>query len=200
MDEQLRLFDEPQYNTIVGADEAGRGPLAGPVSAAAVVLPKNFPFEILNDSKKMSEKQRLFAEQVIKKEAIAWAVSFCTHKEIDEINILNASLLAMKKAYEKVCIQLKEKGIVAEILYVDGNKRPEVNIPCVAVVKGDAKIYEIMAASILAKTARDRFMLAADKKWPMYDFKTHKGYPTAKHKQALREYGYCPIHRRTFKF
>ena len=200
MDSQLSLFEEPVYNLIVGADEAGRGPLAGPVCAAAVVLPSDFPFEILADSKALSEKKRLFAEPIIKEKAIAWAIAWGTPAEIDSINILNASLLAMKRAYLLVETQLASKGLVPDILLVDGNKRPDVPIPCQAIVKGDASVHEIMAASILAKNARDRIMMLAAKRWPQYGFEKHKGYPCASHKAALRQFGPCPIHRLTFKY
>ena len=209
MDEQLCLFDVSQfdnqdnsfdYNIIVGADEAGRGPLAGPVCASAVVLPKAFPFELLNDSKKLSEKRRLTVEPLIKEKAVAWAVAWATPKEIDQINILQASLLAMKRAFEKVVVQLNAQNLTPDILLVDGNKTPKVNIKCQAIVKGDAKIPEIMAASILAKNARDRFMIKAAQKWPEYGFEKHKGYPCLMHKKLLRQYGPCPIHRLTFKY
>ena len=196
----MSLFEEPVYNLIVGADEAGRGPLAGPVCAAAVVLPSDFPFEILADSKALSEKKRLFAEPIIKEKAIAWAIAWGTPAEIDSINILNASLLAMKRAYLLVEKQLASKGIVPDILLVDGNKRPDVPIACQAIVKGDASVHEIMAASILAKNARDRIMTLAAKRWPQYGFEKHKGYPCASHKAALRQFGPCPIHRLTFKY
>ena len=166
MDSQLSLFEEPVYNLIVGADEAGRGPLAGPVCAAAVVLPSDFPFEILADSKALSEKKRLLAEPIIKEKAIAWAIAWGTPAEIDSINILNASLLAMKRAYLLVEKQLASKDLIPDILLVDGNKRPDVPIACQAIVKGDAKVHEIMAASILAKNARDRIMVLAAKRWP----------------------------------
>ena len=200
MDSQLTLFEEPVYNLIVGADEAGRGPLAGPVCAAAVVLPSDFPFEILADSKALSEKKRLLAEPIIKEKAIAWAIAWGTPAEIDSINILNASLLAMKRAYLLVEKQLASKGLVPDILLVDGNKRPDVPIACQAIVKGDAKVHEIMAASILAKNARDRIMVLAAKRWPQYGFEKHKGYPCASHKAALHAFGPCPIHRLTFKY
>ena len=200
MDEQLTLFGEPEYNIIIGADEAGRVPLAGPVCAAAVVLPSDFPKELLADSKKLSEKKRLQAETVIKEKAIAWAVAWATPKEIDEINILWASMLAMKRAYLLVSKQLNDKGIKADVLLVDGNKTPDVDIPCQAIVKGDSKIFEIMAASILAKNARDRFMVCAAKRWPVYGFEKHKGYPCSSHKAALYKYGPCPIHRMTFRY
>ena len=196
----MSLFEEPVYNLIVGADEAGRGPLAGPVCAAAVVLPSDFPFEILADSKALSEKKRLFAEPIIKEKAIAWAIAWGTPAEIDSINILNASLLAMKRAYLLVEKQLASKGLVPDILLVDGNKRPDVPIACQAIVKGDASVHEIMAASILAKNARDRIMVLAAKRWPQYGFEKHKGYPCASHKAALKEFGPCPIHRLTFRY
>ena len=200
MDSQLSLFEEPVYNLIVGADEAGRGPLAGPVCAAAVVLPSDFPFEILADSKALSEKKRLLAEPIIKEKAIAWAIAWGTPAEIDSINILNASLLAMKRAYLLVEKQLASKGLSPDILLVDGNKRPDVPIACQAIVKGDSKVHEIMAASILAKNARDRIMVLAAKRWPQYGFEKHKGYPCASHKAALHAFGPCPIHRLTFKY
>ena len=196
----MSLFEEPVYNLIVGADEAGRGPLAGPVCAAAVVLPSDFPFEILADSKALSEKKRLLAEPIIKEKAIAWAIAWGTPAEIDSINILNASLLAMKRAYLLVEKQLDSKGLVPDILLVDGNKRPDVSIACRAIVKGDASVHEIMAASILAKNARDRIMVLAAKRWPQYGFEKHKGYPCASHKAALRQFGPCPIHRLTFHY
>ncbi len=208
MQEQFLLFDESQFvddhiydhALVIGADEAGRGPLAGPVCASAVVLPQDFPFGLLNDSKKMSEKKRLLVEPVIKDKALAWAVCWATPKEIDEINILQASLLAMKRAFEKVRVQLEKKGLDADILLVDGNKTPRVDFPCMAIVKGDSKIPAIMAASILAKNARDRFMVCAATKWPEYGFERHKGYPCPLHKEMLYKYGPCPIHRKTFKY
>lgn len=187
-----------QY-VIIGTDEAGRGPLAGPVCAAAVVLPRDFPFEILNDSKSLSPKKRSNAEIIIKEKAIAYGISWASAQEIDEINILQASLLAMKRAYIKVCNQLKNLGITPDILLVDGNKTPTVDISCKAIVKGDSSVHQIMAASILAKTARDRFMLHADNKWPQYGFAKHKGYPSKMHAQTILEFGFCPIHRKTFK-
>lgn len=187
-------ISDDDYGVICGADEAGRGPLAGPVTAAAVVLPPTFPFEILNDSKKMSEKQRLEAERIIKEKATVWAVVSLSHKVIDRINILNASLLAMKMAYSKV-----SKTVHVDTLLVDGNKKPDVDIPVHAVVKGDAKIHEIMAASILAKTERDRIMMLCDARWPEYGYAKHKGYPTEEHREAIRKYGPSPIERMTFQ-
>ena len=196
----MSLFEEPEYYLVIGADEAGRGPLAGPVCAAAVVLPNDFPFDILADSKALSEKKRLAAEPVIKEKAIAWAVAWASPREIDEINILWASMLAMKRAFGKVSHQLEEKGLAPDILLVDGNRRPDVPIPCQAIVKGDATVHEIMAASILAKNARDRFMVCASRKWPQYGFEKHKGYPCASHKAALHKFGPCPIHRLSFRY
>ena len=187
-------ISDVDYGVICGADEAGRGPLAGPVTAAAVVLPPTFPFEILNDSKKMCEKQRLEAERIIKEKATVWAVVSLSHKVIDRINILNASLLAMKMAYSKV-----SRSVHVDTLLVDGNKKPDVDIPVHAVVKGDAKIHEIMAASILAKTERDRIMMLCDARWPEYGYAKHKGYPTEEHREAIRKYGPSPIERMTFQ-
>ena len=184
---------------LVGFDEAGRGPLAGPVAAAAVILPIGFPVELLNDSKKLSEKKRLAAEAVIKEKAL-WGLAFVDHKKIDEINILRASLLAMKLAFEdllkkNVGIDLNDLSGIA-----DGTFVPQVQIKCQAVVKADAKFPEVMAASILAKTARDRFMVEMDKKYPGYGYAKHKGYPTAAHKAACRELGPSPIQRLSFTY
>ncbi len=192
------LFDTQNTELIIGTDEAGRGPLAGPVYAAAVALPEDFPFEILNDSKKMNEKQRLYAAPIIKEKALAWAVCSVSAQEIDRINILNASMKAMALAVGQVNEQLKARNLEATLVMADGNKRPPVDLPCVPVVKGDSKIHEIMAASILAKTERDAFMCDLAKKWPCYGFEIHKGYPTKSHIRALQEYGPCPEHRLTF--
>ncbi len=193
--EELDLFDDSEKNEVViaGADEAGRGPLVGPVVAACVVLPKDFPFEVLNDSKKLTKEQRDAAEKIIKQKAEAWAISVIDEKKIDEINILNASLLAMKESYLKIKDKLR-----IDVLMVDGNKKPDVDILTMAVVKGDAKIPEIMAASILAKTERDRIMDMYDEKWPEYGFKKHKGYPTKEHLEMIKKYGPSPIARKTF--
>ncbi len=187
------LFETDENKSIVcGSDEAGRGPLAGPVVAAAVILPDDFPIEILADSKKLSEKRREEAERTIKQKAI-WAIASVSHKEIDRINILNASLLAMKRAFEKV-----QRIQRPDILLVDGNKTPSVSIPCSAIVKGDGKVPEIMAASILAKCERDRLMRLADAKWPAYGYAKHKGYPTKEHIEAIEKYGPSPIERMSF--
>ena len=193
---QRELFEQFDDEKVVcGTDEAGRGPLAGPVVAAAVILPHDFPVEILNDSKKMSEKERIKVEAIIKEKATAWAVSAISHKIIDKINILNSSLLVMKRSYEKI----RDDGYKITILLCDGNKTPDVDCPVEAIVKGDAKVPEIMAASILAKNHRDRLMDRADKKWPQYGFAHHKGYPTKEHYEALKKYGPCPIHRLSFR-
>lgn len=176
---------------IAGADEAGRGPLAGPVTAACVVLPPDFPFEILADSKKLSEKKRIEAERIIKERAVSWAVSSVSHRIIDEINILNAAMSAMALAFSKIKVPV-------DVLLVDGNKTPEVPVPCHAVVKGDSKVFEIMAASILAKNYRDRLMLIADRRWPQYGYAKHKGYPTKEHIEKIRLYGPSPIQRLSF--
>jgi len=184
---------------IIGTDEAGRGPLAGPVYAAAVALPEDFPFDILNDSKKMTEKARERAERIIKDKALAWAVASVGPQEIDEINILNASLKAMTISCHEVADKLTQMGYTEFKVLADGNRMPPVKLECETVVKGDSKIHEIMAASILAKTGRDRYMLEAAAKWPQYGFEKHKGYPVASHYKAIEEYGPCPIHRMSFK-
>ena len=184
---------------IIGTDEAGRGPLAGPVYAAAVALPPDFPVEILNDSKKMTKKARERTESVIKEKALAWAVASVGPEEIDRINILNAALKAMTISCEEVADKLRTMGYEDFEVLADGNRMPPVSLPCRTVVKGDSKIHQIMAASILAKTGRDRYMLEAAEKWPQYGFEKHKGYPVASHYRAIKEYGPCPIHRLTFK-
>ena len=187
----LFSFDEPKL--VCGIDEAGRGPLAGPVCAAAVILGDDFPTDLLNDSKKLNEQQLLKAEKVIKAKATAWAVALATAREIDSINILQASLLAMKRAYDKL-----SKTFPIDLAKVDGNQKPNLSCATIAIVKGDATEPEIMAASILAKCARDRYMVLADKKWPLYNFSKHKGYPTKEHRDACLYYGLSPIHRRSF--
>lgn len=175
-----------------GCDEAGRGCLSGPVFAAAVILPKDFSNELLNDSKKLTEAQRYSLREVIERDAVAWAVGVVTAAEIDEINILRASILAMQRAIE----QLK---VVPQHLLIDGNRfTPYKNIPYTTVVKGDAKFMSIAAASILAKTYRDDYMLAISKEFPQYDWQNNKGYPTPKHRAAIREFGATPHHRMTF--
>ncbi len=203
----------------VGFDEAGRGPLAGSVVAGAVILPPDFPVEILNDSKKLSEKKRLYAEEIIKQKAI-WGIGIVDHKKIDEINILQASLLAMKLAWEDLftrSLSLSKGAVIASAIPViasaakqsttptlngltDGNYCPEVPFPCRAEPKADGKYPCVMAASILAKTCRDRMMLEYDKLYPEYGYAKHKGYPTPAHKKICRQKGPSPIQRLSFKY
>ena len=175
-----------------GCDEAGRGCLAGAVFAAAVILPEDFKNEDLNDSKQLSEKKRYKLRPVIEREAIAWAVGIVSPEEIDKINILKASFLAMHRAIE----QLKVRP---EHLLIDGNRfTPYPDIPHTTVVKGDGKYLSIAAASILAKTYRDDYMNELHKEYPFYDWNSNKGYPTKKHRAAIREHGTTPYHRMTF--
>ena len=180
---------------ICGVDEAGRGPLAGSVYAAAVILDANNPIEGLMDSKKLSEKKRDYLSAEIKQKALAWAIASCTAQEIDDINILQASLLAMKRAIEAMQAQF---GIIPDLVQVDGNKCPEISLPCEAIVKGDSKVQAISAASILAKVARDAELYELDKIYPHYGFAQHKGYPTAAHLLALQAHGICPQHRLSY--
>ena len=175
-----------------GCDEAGRGCLAGAVFAAAVILPEDFKNEDLNDSKQLSEKKRYKLRPVIEREAIAWAVGIVSPEEIDKINILKASFLAMHRAIE----QLKVRP---EHLLIDGNRfTPYPDIPHTTVVKGDGKYLSIAAASILAKTYRDDYMLQLHEEYSQYDWNKNKGYPTKKHREAIKEYGITPYHRLSF--
>ena len=184
---------------ICGVDEAGRGPLAGSVYAAAVILDVNNPILGLMDSKKLSEKKRDFLSAEIKQKALAWAIASCTCQEIDDINILQASLLAMKRAIEAMQTQFNITPDMGEILVqVDGNKCPKISLPCEAIVKGDSKVQAISAASILAKVARDAELYELDKIYPQYGFAQHKGYPTAAHLLALQIHGICPQHRLSY--
>lgn len=176
---------------ICGVDEAGRGPLAGAVFAAAVILNPDRPISGLADSKKLSEKKRDLLSIEIKQNALAWAIASCSATEIDEINILQASLLAMKRAIELLHIK-------ADLVQVDGNKCPNISLPCEAIIGGDSKVQAISAASILAKTARDAELYILDKQYPMYGFAQHKGYPTAYHLEMLNLHGVSPIHRLTY--
>jgi ribonuclease HII len=180
---------------ICGVDEAGRGPLAGSVYAAAVILDANNPIIGLADSKKLSEKKRDFLSAEIKQKALAWAIASCTCQEIDDINILQASLLAMKRAIEAMQAQF---GVIPDLVQVDGNKCPKISLPCEAIVKGDSKVQAISAASILAKVARDAELYELDKIYPQYGFAKHKGYPTAAHLLALQAHGICPQHRLSY--
>ena len=175
-----------------GCDEAGRGCLAGPVFAAAVILPKDFVCEGLNDSKQLSEKERYALRPIIEEKAIAWAVGIVDHREIDKINILNASFLAMQRAVAALKMRPQH-------LLIDGNRfRQYEDIPHTCVVKGDGKLLPIAAASVLAKTYRDDFMLALHEKYPLYGWNTNMGYPTKKHREAIKEHGVTPYHRLTF--
>lgn len=187
---------QPFYQEIfpeVGCDEAGRGCLAGPVFAAAVILPKDFSNPMLNDSKKLNEKQRYALREIIQKEAIAWAVGSVDHQEIDIINILNASIKAMHLSIG----QLKKKP---KFIIIDGNRfKPYKKIPYQTIIKGDGKYASIAAASILAKTYRDDFMLVQDKLFPQYKWKKNKGYPTIDHRKAIDTFGRCHLHRLSFK-
>lgn len=177
---------------ICGVDEAGRGPLAGPVSAAAVILDESNPIAGLADSKKLSEKQRDALAPLIRERALAWAVAFAEVEEIDRLNILQATLLAMKRAVEGLKVRPQQ-------MLVDGLYCPNTGIPGEAIVKGDSKVAAISAASILAKTARDELMLKLHLQYPHYGFDGHKGYPTAAHLAALREHGVSDVHRRSFR-
>ncbi len=176
---------------ICGVDEAGRGPLAGPVSAAAVILPFECEIEGLNDSKKLSEKKRDYLFDVIKEKAVSYSVAFASIEEIEEINILNAALLAMSRA-------VKGLTVTPDIVLVDGNKTPEIDIPTKTIIKGDSLSANIAAASILAKVSRDRLMYEMDKEYPEYGFAKHKGYGTKVHIDAIKKYGACPHHRMSF--
>lgn len=179
------------FSWICGADEAGRGPLAGPVFAAAVILPRNAEIEGLNDSKKLSEKKRELLYDTIVEKAVAYQICMVDEKEIDRINILAASMLAMKKAVEGLCV-------CPDVAYIDGNRVPNLKIPAIPVVKGDAVSASIAAASILAKVSRDRFMLELDRQYPQYGFARHKGYPTKEHYERIGRYGISPVHRISF--
>lgn len=180
------------YEIVCGVDEAGRGPLAGPVYAAAVILPKNHIVEGVNDSKKLSEKKRELLFDRIINECVCWSVGTASEKEIDEINILQATFLAMKRAVDGL-------EIVPQLALVDGNKAPSLNATDVeTIVKGDAKSASIACASIIAKVLRDRYMLEMAKKYPQYQFEKHKGYGTKLHYEMIEKYGICDIHRKTF--
>ncbi len=176
---------------IAGVDEVGRGPLAGPVVTAAVILDPERPIEGLRDSKKLAEKRREALAEEIRDKALAWAMGRADHHEIDQLNILQASLLAMKRAVEALAVRPSE-------VLVDGNRLPTIDIPARAIIGGDDSVAEISAASILAKVVRDREMSDYDLTYPGYGFARHKGYPTAQHMQALREQGPCEIHRMSF--
>lgn len=182
---------EAGYETVCGVDEAGRGPLAGPVCAAAVILPRGLDIPDLNDSKKLTAKRREALYDIITEQALAYGIAFASELEIDEINILQATFLAMRRAVEQL-------GVQPELALVDGNRDPGLGIPTRTIVKGDGLSASIAAASILAKVTRDRWMEVLDAKYPQYGFAVHKGYGTKRHYAALTEFGPCEEHRQTF--
>ncbi len=187
---KIRFSD---FDLEVGADEAGRGCLSGPVVAAAVILPKDFSHPLLNDSKQLSEKQRQTLKPIIEKEAISFGVSFVHHEEVDQVNVLKASITGMHRSIDQL-------NVVPEFIIVDGNKFSNYkNIPHKTIVKGDAKYMSIAAASVLAKTYRDEFMEKIDLEFPAYHWKKNKGYPTKQHREAIQKHGITPYHRKSFK-
>ncbi len=188
--ENLSLFDHAD-ELICGVDEAGRGPLAGPVTAAAVILDPDRPIEGLRDSKKLSEAQRDLLAVQIKERALAWCIAECSEQEIDDLNILQASLLAMRRAVEGL-------KVTPTLALIDGNRCPVMTIRSEAIIKGDDKVPAISAASILAKTARDHLLAKLHLQYPQYGLDQHKGYPTALHLARLKEYGVSPIHRKSY--
>lgn len=187
----LKMFNLPCQ--VAGTDEAGRGCLAGPVTAAAVILPKKFKNKLLNDSKQIKEVDRNSLKEIIINEALSYGIAHVYMEEIDKINILNASILAMHRAIEQLNCE-------PEHIIVDGNKfKPFRNISHDCIIKGDGKFLSIAAASILAKTARDEFMKKIHQEFPMYNWQKNKGYPTREHRQAIMEFGSTPYHRKSFK-
>lgn len=185
-----QCYDEG-FEIVCGVDEAGRGPLAGPVCAAAVILPRDLEIEGLNDSKKLSDKRRRALFEQITAQAVSYGIAFSTEQEIDEINILQATFLAMRRAMERLTVR-------PSIALIDGNRETDFGLPVRTIVKGDSLSANIAAASILAKVTRDDFMMQQTELYPQYGFDVHKGYGTRAHYDALRKYGPCPIHRRTF--
>lgn len=180
------------FSCICGVDEAGRGPLAGPVCAAAVILPEGAVIEGLDDSKKLTEKKREKLYDIIKETAVAYSVAYGTLEEIETVNILEATYLAMNRAIEGLSVK-------PDFALIDGNRVPRgIKIPCETIVKGDSKSMSVAAASVLAKVTRDRLMLEYDKKYPEYNFKKHKGYGTKEHTELIKQYGPCEIHRPSF--
>ena len=179
------------FSPVCGVDEAGRGPLAGPVFAAAVILPPGLETLGLNDSKKLSEKKRDLLFDEIREKAVAYSIASANEKEIDDLNILNATFLAMQRAVEGLSVR-------PALALIDGNRKPGTGIEELTIVKGDAKCISIAAASILAKVSRDRYMLALDREYPQYQFAKHKGYPTALHYEMIKTYGVSPVHRLSF--
>ena len=189
--EYENLYRSQGFAAVCGVDEAGRGPLAGPVFAAAVILPDGLENIGLNDSKKLTEKKRDALFDIITEKAVAWCVASADEKEIDKLNILNATFLAMKRAVDGLAVR-------PDLALIDGNRCPGTGIREETIVKGDAKSISIAAASILAKVSRDRYMLELDKKYPGYCFAKHKGYPTALHYEMIKKYGVSPVHRLSF--
>lgn len=179
------------YGTLCGVDEAGAGPLAGRVYAAAVILPQGWDHPYLNDSKRVTPRRRDLLYEAITQEALAWSVAWAEPEEIDAINILQARMLAMERAIQGL-------SILPDLALIDGNRSQGITTPNQTVVKGDSKSASIAAASILAKVCRDRHMVEMDRQYPQYGFAQHKGYPTKLHYERLRQYGPCPIHRKTF--
>ena len=179
------------YHRVCGVDEAGRGPLAGPVCAAAVILPENTIIEGVNDSKKLSEKKREALLEVIKAEAVSYSIAYASVEEIESMNILNATMLAMKRAVEGLDVK-------ADYAMIDGNRLPDLCIDSECIIKGDAKSMSIACASILAKVSRDRLLYKYAEEYPMYGFDKHKGYGTKAHTAAIKEFGPCPYHRMSF--
>lgn len=186
-----KMYINEGYKFVCGVDEAGRGPLAGDVYAAAVILPEGLIIDGVNDSKKLSEKKREYLFDVIKEKAVSYSVAHASSEEIDNLNILNATLLAMKRAVEGLSPN-------ADFAMIDGNMIPNLRIPCKAIIKGDALSHSIAAASILAKVTRDRVMKEEALKYPNYFFEKHKGYGTKLHIEMIKKYGPCKIHRKTF--
>lgn len=189
----MLLLNFSEFGFECGTDESGRGCLAGPVTAAAVILPKHFKNKLLNDSKQLSEKNREALKPIIETKAITFGVAQVFQKEIDKINILNASILAMHKAIDKLTT-------IPDFIIVDGNRfKPYKNIPFETIIKGDGKFMSIAAASILAKTYRDDYMCKIHKEFPMYNWKQNKGYPTKEHRVAIAKYGITKYHRKSFR-
>ena len=189
--EYENLYHDQGYAVVCGVDEAGRGPLAGPVFAAAVILPDGLEDIGLNDSKKLTEKKREQLFDVIREKAVAYCVASADENEIDRLNILHATYLAMKRAVDGLSVR-------PDLALIDGNRKPNTGVEEVTIVKGDAKSISIAAASILAKVSRDRYMLELDQQYPEYEFAKHKGYPTELHYEKIKEHGISPVHRLSF--
>ena len=186
-----RCYDEG-FRIGCGVDEAGRGPLAGPVCAAAVILPRGLDIPGLNDSKKLTAKRREALYDIITEQALAYGIAFASEQEIDEINILQATFLAMRRAMDQLRVR-------PDIALIDGNRETDFGLPVQTIVKGDSLSANIAAASILAKVSRDRYMRQMAELYPLYEFEKHKAYGTARHRELIAKYGPCPIHRKTFR-